>query len=381
MEKQTGSAYTEVVYDAFGSPIGYHNRSGWDTYFVPLGGRPFVRYQDSKTYFLHPNNLGSTTFVTDETGATIQKTIYYPWGQAWATAGSLKDNRFASLDPRDAETGNDPTLFRLYNPRLYRWLSPDPLAGDVSNPQSLNRYAYVLNNPMNFIDPLGGPPCPANPGPNDPDCIEVTATPDQIPLISKQYVYGCLMSTNPGPQCSYLAGSSNQQTSSTGGGGGIRGGDSTAEKEKQVQQVLDSLLQAVVNDPECLQFLGMKGAKPLSLIRSTPVAVGYSPDPNLGGTSHPTWSPESAIPVANSITVNSNGYGLLYLGSFSFGGQVMKAGSPRALAEVLIHEFAHGANVILHEWENISLEEQNANALAGRCGKAINSFSNAPFVW
>jgi hypothetical protein len=48
---------------------------------------------------MHTDRLGSTTpmtfiGVTDETGATIQKTIYYPWGQTWATAGSLKDNRF-----------------------------------------------------------------------------------------------------------------------------------------------------------------------------------------------------------------------------------------------------------------------------------------------
>ena len=112
-------------------------------------------------YDFHASHLGSSTFVTDEMGATIQKTLYYPWGQAWATAGSLKDNRFASLGPRDAETGNDPTLFRTYNPRLYRWLSPDPLAGDVMNPQSLNRYAYALNNPMNFVDPSGQvPACP-----------------------------------------------------------------------------------------------------------------------------------------------------------------------------------------------------------------------------
>jgi len=38
---------------------------------------------------------------------------------------------------------------------LRRWLSPDPLAGSVFDPQSLNRYAYVLNNPVNLIDPLG----------------------------------------------------------------------------------------------------------------------------------------------------------------------------------------------------------------------------------
>jgi len=59
------------------------------------------------------------------------------------------------MDRRDAETANDPTLFRMNNACLHRWLSPDRLAGDISNPQSLNRYAYVLNNPTNFIDPLG----------------------------------------------------------------------------------------------------------------------------------------------------------------------------------------------------------------------------------
>jgi RHS repeat-associated protein len=97
-----------------------------------------------------------------------QKLLYYPWGQTWQSAGTVKDNRFASLGQRDAETGNDPTLFRLYNPRLYRWLSPDPLAGSILNPQSLNRYAYVLNNPVNVIDPLGLDP-PQGPPPH-PGC-------------------------------------------------------------------------------------------------------------------------------------------------------------------------------------------------------------------
>jgi hypothetical protein len=45
------------------------------------------------------------------------------------------------------------------------WLSPDPMGGDVMNPQSLNRYAYALNNPATLNDPLGmdsgdpGNPC------------------------------------------------------------------------------------------------------------------------------------------------------------------------------------------------------------------------------
>ncbi|MGH9354082.1 MAG: hypothetical protein ACRD2G_18285, partial [Terriglobia bacterium] len=34
-------------------------------------------------------------------------------------------------------------------------LTPDPLGGDISNPQSLNRYAYALNNPTTLTDPTG----------------------------------------------------------------------------------------------------------------------------------------------------------------------------------------------------------------------------------
>ena len=34
-------------------------------------------------------------------------------------------------------------------------MSPDPLGGDLTNPQSLNRYSYVLNNPLTNTDPTG----------------------------------------------------------------------------------------------------------------------------------------------------------------------------------------------------------------------------------
>ena len=87
--------------------------------------------------------------------ATVQDETYYPWGQRWSNIGAVQDERFPSLGARDGETGLDPTDFRMYHSRLYRWLSPDPLAGDITNPQSLNRYAYALNNPATVTDPLG----------------------------------------------------------------------------------------------------------------------------------------------------------------------------------------------------------------------------------
>lgn len=55
-------------------------------------------------------------------------------------------------------SGLDDFLFRRYSSTQSRWISPDPAglaAVDPTNPQSWNRYAYVMNNPLGFVDPLG----------------------------------------------------------------------------------------------------------------------------------------------------------------------------------------------------------------------------------
>src|SRR5207245_3061716 len=52
----------------------------------------------------------------------------------------------------------DHTQFRQYSSSLGRWMHPDPAglaAVNPSNPQSWNRYAYVMNNPLGAVDPLG----------------------------------------------------------------------------------------------------------------------------------------------------------------------------------------------------------------------------------
>jgi RHS repeat-associated protein len=56
---------------------------------------------------------------------------------------------------RDAESGNDYFEARYFGSSMGRFLSPDPLGGDLTNPQSLNRYSYVLNNPLTNTDPTG----------------------------------------------------------------------------------------------------------------------------------------------------------------------------------------------------------------------------------
>ena len=64
---------------------------------------------------------------------------------------------------RDAESGNDYFGARYYASTMGRWMSPDPAGigfANAANPQSLNLYAYVQNNPLGFVDPNGLLSCP-----------------------------------------------------------------------------------------------------------------------------------------------------------------------------------------------------------------------------
>src|SRR2546427_12560851 len=136
--------------------MAYHNRTTWVQLFVPpVGGHFLMKYQDSVTYFLHTNLLGSSGTITNHAGNVTQDALYYPWGQRWAYQGSLRDERFASLGQRDSEATLDPTLFRMYTSNQGRWLSPDPIGGGITNPPPLQRDAYVLHKPFDPIDTPG----------------------------------------------------------------------------------------------------------------------------------------------------------------------------------------------------------------------------------
>jgi RHS repeat-associated protein len=130
----------------------------WSRDYVPLAGRNVAKYAGSETYFIHQNALGSTTFVTDHAGTVQQGQLLYPRGEPWQLLGSSLDGVFAGLFPPD-QYGFFSTPNRDYTPSHGLWLSPDPVGGDITNPQSLNRYAYVLNNPCTLTDSFGLDPC------------------------------------------------------------------------------------------------------------------------------------------------------------------------------------------------------------------------------
>ena len=83
---------------------------------------------------------------------------YLPFGELYSytplcTAADTT-HKFTGQE-RDSESNLDNFIARYYSSAQGRFMSPDPLAGDIGDPQTLNRYAYVRNNPLILTDPSG----------------------------------------------------------------------------------------------------------------------------------------------------------------------------------------------------------------------------------
>src|SRR6266511_4521632 len=76
-------------------------------------------------------------------------------GQGYGVVDKIRQRY--GLTERDDSSGLDHTWWRKYESYSGRWTSPDPYGGSMSvgNPQSFNRYSYVNNDPVNFVDPSG----------------------------------------------------------------------------------------------------------------------------------------------------------------------------------------------------------------------------------
>jgi RHS repeat-associated protein len=120
------------------------------------------------TRYTTADHLGSPRVVTNASGGVVSRHDYMPFGEelgsgvgARTTAMGFVVNagmrqKFTSKE-RDIETGLDYFEARYFASTQGRFTTVDPLAGSgrAPTPQSWNRYAYVLNNPLTLVDPDG----------------------------------------------------------------------------------------------------------------------------------------------------------------------------------------------------------------------------------
>ncbi len=106
-------------------------------------------------YFFHADYLGSVRMISDVNGEVVWQKRYTPFGSEEEQSGSIvNDYRFTGK-AWDAEAGLFYFNARWYDPETGRFISEDPLWGNIRDPQSLNRFRYARNNPFRFSDPTG----------------------------------------------------------------------------------------------------------------------------------------------------------------------------------------------------------------------------------
>jgi RHS repeat-associated protein len=137
----------------------------WQHTNVFAGGKLLGTYDKDGLHFYFDDPLGTRRAQTDYAGHLEQTCQSLPFGDQLAcTGGDLQaptEHHFTGKE-RDTESGNDYFPARYYSSAMGRWLSPDWSAkvapvpyAKLDNPQSLNLYSYMLNNPLSGFDPDG----------------------------------------------------------------------------------------------------------------------------------------------------------------------------------------------------------------------------------
>jgi len=170
--------WTQYAYDLSGNVISEYGEgcgpTCWARGYVYFNGQRIAEYANSTTYFAHNDHLGSPRLFTDVTAAyTTDCYDFLPFGERNLPTSPCSSPSPPAPPPvntshlftgkeRDAESGLDDFDARYYSSGMGRFMSPDwsdvpapvPYA-DLTNPQTLNLYAYVKNNPLRDTDPTG----------------------------------------------------------------------------------------------------------------------------------------------------------------------------------------------------------------------------------
>ena len=149
VKKMTGSSTTVYIGKL------YEETGGVSTNYIFAGSTRIASKTTAGTYYYHQDHLGSSSVITNLSGVKVEEIHYYPFGETLSdTSPSTTKHKYTSQE-LDTETGLYYYNARYYDPALGRFISADTIVPDPTNPQALNRYSYVLNNPLKYTDPSG----------------------------------------------------------------------------------------------------------------------------------------------------------------------------------------------------------------------------------
>ncbi len=144
-----------LVEDEDHGTTGVHRRSN----FIYMGNTRVAAQANDNVLYYHNDYLGGANVLSDQAGLKRDLTEYDPFGLVVRHERYGKDfatiwSGFTSKN-LDDESGLMFYGARYYNPKLGRFITADTIVQAPDNPQTLNRYTYCNNNPVNNIDPSG----------------------------------------------------------------------------------------------------------------------------------------------------------------------------------------------------------------------------------
>ena len=177
-----GMGATSYGYDGEDRRVWKTSTAGTTVYGYDAGGALVAEYStippvDNGTQYLSADHLGSTRMITDASGNVVKQFDYVPFGQeigsgvdgrgsaygsaSLPSAPDVQSVKFTAKE-RDSETGLDYFGARYFSGPQGRFISPDWAAksepvpyANLEDPQTLNLYGYVRNNPLSKADADG----------------------------------------------------------------------------------------------------------------------------------------------------------------------------------------------------------------------------------
>ncbi len=156
-KKTTGSTITEYYQDvAGGLPRVAADKTDTVWNYYVYGNSLIGKVgSDNVARYYHYDGTGHVRAITDSTGTVVERYDYDAFGALRNTPTGLSNDRRFTGEQYDAETAYTFLRARYYDPALGRFISKDSFKGVKNDPQSLNRFIYVGNNPVNKVDRSG----------------------------------------------------------------------------------------------------------------------------------------------------------------------------------------------------------------------------------
>jgi RHS repeat-associated protein len=145
--------------NALDKPVPYRHTGvdhPFDTISNSLEPKPANNVPQLLSYYYHVNQVGSTSFITNDDAKVVQYLEYLPFGELFVEQRANYDSQFKfDGKEQDQETGLSYFGARYYDQSSYNWLGIDPKTSASSN---LSPYNFCLNNPVKIVDENGEAP-------------------------------------------------------------------------------------------------------------------------------------------------------------------------------------------------------------------------------